>query len=70
MFFLSVSMQTLQAEVSRLHQRLESCLSERERLVSASGTAVQESPRHPRTSTPRVRLVAFLQMWSVERVQS
>lgn len=52
-------MQMLQAEVSRLHHRLERCLKERERLVSASETTVQESHHRPRTSTPRVRLVLF-----------
>ncbi|XP_056874750.1 microtubule organization protein AKNA isoform X4 [Takifugu flavidus] len=50
----SVSMQMLQAEVSRLHTRLESCLKERGQSVSSSATMVQENHHHPRTSTPRV----------------
>lgn len=67
-FFVSVSMQTLQAEVSRLHKRLESCLKERGQSVSSSATMVQENHHHPRTSTPRVRLVVFPLMWVVERM--
>lgn len=57
--FVSISMQMLQAEVSRLHHRLESCLKERERLASASETTVRENHHHPRTFTPRVRLVVL-----------
>lgn len=60
-------MQMLQAEVSRLHMRLESCLKERGHSVSSSATMVHEN-HHPRTSPPRVRLVVFPLMWAVERM--
>lgn len=52
-------MQMLHAEVSRIHEKLEICLKERERLASATATTVQENRHHPRTSTPRDRSVVF-----------
>lgn len=58
--FFSDALQKLQAEVSRLQERLESCLRNKTRPSSMrAATSTQE--KHPlhRTSTPCVRLVSI-----------
>lgn len=61
--FLSDAIQTLQAEVTRLRDRIESCLKNEKPLssVRAAPTA-QENCTHKNTSTPRIRLVCIFQV--------
>lgn len=57
-YFFSDAIQTLQTEVTRLKERLESCLRNKKPLSSVRAALAQENYAHLNASTPRVRLVS------------
>lgn len=58
LYFIREAIHTLQTEVTRLKDRLESCLRNKKPLTSTRTTlSAQRSSSHPRTSTPLIRLV-------------
>lgn len=61
--FFSDAIQTLQAEVTRLKERLESCMKTKETLSSVrAAPSAEESYTQQKTSTPCVRLVFIFQV--------